>query len=74
MPSKGRQAHKIEALFLSQETAHVRDIYQALYGDPEDRTDRELSQAIGPALTRFFKSTGGNVKPTGKPYTYQLVY
>jgi len=72
MPSK--QGKKIEALFLLSETVTVRELYQALYGDPETRSDREMSQAIGPALTRFFRSTGGNVKPTGKPYTYQLIY
>lgn len=75
MPSKvTKQGKKIEALFLLKETVTVREIYEALYGDPEKRTNREMSQAIGPALTRFFRSTGANVKPTGEPYTYQILY
>lgn len=68
------QARRIEALFLASETVTVRQLFEALYGDPESRTDRELSQAVGPALSRYFKRTGNNVTPTGEPYTYQLVY
>lgn len=74
MSKVSKQGKKIEALFLLKETATVRELYVALYGDPESRSDREMSQAIGPALTRFFRSSGGNVKPTGKPYTYTLEY
>ena len=76
MPNKvSKQGRKIEALFLLKETVTVRELYETLYGEPGDRSDREMSQAIGPALTRYFRSSaGGNVKPTGKPYTYQLTY
>jgi hypothetical protein len=69
-----KQAKKIEALFLASETATVKQLYETLYGEPGNRTDRELSQAIGPALARYFKRTGNNVTPTGEPYTYQLIY
>jgi hypothetical protein len=75
MPSrKSAQAQKIEELFVLAETATVKELYEALYGDAEGRSDRELSQAIGPALSRYFKRTGNSVAPTGKPYTYSLQY
>lgn len=74
MPKVSKQGRKIEALFLLKEIVTVREVYETLYGEPGNRSDREMSQAVGPALTRFFRSTGGNVKPTGKPYTYTLDY
>lgn len=72
--SNSPQAKKIEALFLLSETVTVRQLFEALYGDPEDRADREMSQAVGPALTRYRNRTGNDVQPTGTPYTYTLVY
>jgi hypothetical protein len=75
MPSrKSKQAQKIEELFVLAETVTVKELYEALYGDAGDRSNRELSQAVGPALSRYFKRTGNNVTPTGKPYTYSLQY
>lgn len=68
------QHRKIEAVFLMSEEATVKDLYAALYGDAEGRTNRELSQRIGPALSRYHKATGNDVQPTGTPYTYKLVY
>ena len=77
MPSRkgvSKQGKKIEALFLTKETVTVREMFEVLYGDPGERTNREMSQAISPVLTRLFRLTGGNVKPTGEPYTYSLEY
>jgi hypothetical protein len=70
---KSKQGEKIEALFLLSEEVTVRELYKALYGDPESRSDRELSQAVGPALTRYCRRTGNDVT-TVKPYTYTLLY
>jgi hypothetical protein len=75
MPSrKSRQSQVIEGVFLLKEVATVRELYEALYGDPEGKTDRELSQRVGPALTRYANRTGNDVRPTGKHYHYTLVY
>jgi hypothetical protein len=71
---KSAQASKIEALFLLTETVTVRALFETLYGEPESRTDRELSQAVGPALTRYCRRTGNDVQPTETPYTYRLIY
>jgi len=65
---------KIEALFLMKEEAHVRDIFMALFDRPMDCTDREGSQRIGSYLVRYFRATGNDVRPTGVPYTYRLIY
>ena len=74
MSSKYTSRNKIEALFLMQEEAHVRDIYEALLGRKMECSDREGSQLIGSYLVRYFKATGNDVRPTGVPYTYRLHY
>lgn len=74
MSSRYTSKKKIEDLFLMQEEAHVRDIYEALFGRKMKCSDREGSQLIGSYLVRYFRATGNDVKPTGVPYTYRLHY
>lgn len=66
----------IEKLFLLSETVTIEELYEAIYGGstPYD-SKRRTSQAVGPALTRYYKATGNNVRPTGEtPYTYKIEY
>ena len=70
-----KQSKAIEALFLLAETATVKELYEALFGEVVGtKTNRELSQAIGPALTRYCRRSGNDVHPTGEPYTYAIAY
>jgi hypothetical protein len=65
----------IEKLFLLQETATIEELFEAVYGRKMEYSKRRGSQAVGPALTRYYRATGNNVRPTGdKPYTYTIEY
>jgi len=68
------QTQKIEGVFLLKEIVTVKELYEALYGDPGKLTNRQLSQKVGPALSRYSIRTRNDVRPTGKPYHYTLVY
>ena len=74
MSSKYASKSKIEGLFLMKEEAHVSDLYEALLGRPMECSEREGSQLISSYLTRYYKATGNDVKPTGVPYHYRLIY
>lgn len=71
---KSNQTKIIEGLFLMAENVTVKELFVGLFGDPGERTNREMSQAIGPALTRYCRRSGNDVQPTGTPYIYTLVF